>query len=313
MIDYAKLDTAADGWRERFHEASPFPHLVIDGLFDANLAAEIGAAFPPVRAGFRSHRHLHSDKYSVQDEAQFPPVVRMAMDELHGPRFLAWLERATGMAGLEPDPHRFGEGMHASGPGGFLDVQGKKFEIESGTVTFTGAPNNPTAEITAGWSAPEGTRVYADFVGPIKTGKVNLRSEPARSKSEIFAIIMYGSDQDASEGQGQAADTTTQMAGMGGGLATQGLNKAIRGLTGSDFATVRVDTSSSANPRPEIEFQIARRISLQLATVFGQLPLDRPDRNFASINWRFKRNWSAQTTVGDQGSSTVDLIWQRRY
>ena len=155
--------------------------------------------------------------------------------------------------------------------------------------------------------------MYADFVGPIKTGKVNLRSEPARSKSEIFAIIMYGSDQDASAGQGQAADTTTQMAGMGGGLATQGLNKAIRGLTGSDFATVRVDTSSSANPRPEIEFQIARRISLQLATVFGQLPLDRPDRNFASINWRFKRNWSAQTTVGDQGSSTVDLIWQRRY
>jgi Rps23 Pro-64 3,4-dihydroxylase Tpa1-like proline 4-hydroxylase len=122
MIDYAKLDAAADRWRERFHEASPFPHLVIDGLFDANLAAEIGAAFPPVRAGFRSHRHLHSDKYSVQDEAQFPPVVRMAMDELHGPRFLAWLERATGMAGLEPDPHRFGEGMHASGPGGFLDV-----------------------------------------------------------------------------------------------------------------------------------------------------------------------------------------------
>ena len=122
MIDYGRLDAAADVWRERFREASPFPHLVIDGVFDANVAAEIGAAFPPVGVGFRSHRHLHSDKYSVQDEAQFPPVVRMAMDELHGPRFLAWLERTTGIAGLEADPHRFGGGMHASGPGGFLDV-----------------------------------------------------------------------------------------------------------------------------------------------------------------------------------------------
>ncbi|HWL87086.1 MAG TPA: translocation/assembly module TamB domain-containing protein, partial [Polyangiaceae bacterium] len=196
---------------------------------------------------------------------------------------------------------------------GYLDVQGKKFEIETGTVTFTGPANNPTADITAGWTAPEGTRVYANFIGPIKTGKVNLRSEPAHSKSEIFAIIMYGSDPSGDEPSSQGADTSTQIAGVGGGLATQGLNKAIRGLTGSDFATVRVDTSNSANPRPEIEFQIARSISLQLATVFGRLPIDQPDRNFATVDWRFRRNWSVQTTVGDQGSTTVDLVWQKRY
>ena len=201
--------------------------------------------------------------------------------------------------------------------GGFLEVQGKRFEIEHGTVTFTGEPNNPTAAITAGWTAPEGTRVYADFTGPIKTGKVNLRSEPARSKSDIFALILYGSDQGQSAPSRAPQDSTTQGVGVGigiaGGTATQGLNKALSGLTGSDFATVRIDTSSSGNPRPEVEFQISRTISLQLATVFGRLPIDQPDRNFATVDWRFRRNWSVETTFGDQGSSLLDLIWQKRY
>ena len=100
---------------------------------------------------------------------------------------------------------------------------------------------------------------------------------------------------------------------MGGGFATQGLNKALEGLTGTDFATVRIDTSQAANPRPEVEFQIARSISLSLATVFGRLPLDQPDRNFATVNWRFQRSWSLQTTFGDRGSSMFDLLWQRSY
>src|SRR6185295_3060048 len=50
---------------------------------------------------------------------------------------------------------------------GFLDVQGKRFEIEKGTITFDGESDNPQVVVTAGWTAPEGTRVYADFVGPL--------------------------------------------------------------------------------------------------------------------------------------------------
>ncbi|WP_394842632.1 translocation/assembly module TamB [Pendulispora brunnea] len=190
--------------------------------------------------------------------------------------------------------------------GGMLDVQGKRFEIEKGTVTFNGDPSNPVVAVTAGWTAPTGTRVYADYLGPLKTGKVHLRSEPARPQNIILALILSGSE----EGGGAA---TGQAVGMGGAIATQGLNKALEGLTGGDTVSVRLDTSNSANPRPEVEFQITRRISLQLATVFGRLPFDQPDRNLATVDWRFRQNWSVQTTVGDKGTSLLDLIWQRRY
>ncbi|HTM46874.1 MAG TPA: translocation/assembly module TamB domain-containing protein, partial [Polyangiaceae bacterium] len=40
---------------------------------------------------------------------------------------------------------------------GTLDVEGKRFEIERGVITFVGDPTNPEVVVTAGWTAPEGT------------------------------------------------------------------------------------------------------------------------------------------------------------
>jgi len=57
-----------------------------------------------------------------------------------------------------------------------------------------------------------------------------------------------------------------------------------------------------------------RDISLQIAFVLGNPPPGQnTDRTFATIDWRFFRNWSLATTFGDAGSSMADVIWQYRY
>ena len=49
----------------------------------------------------------------------------------------------------------------------------------AGTVNFTGQPtDNPVVVATAAYDSPDGTKGFADFVGPVKTGKLTLRSEP---------------------------------------------------------------------------------------------------------------------------------------
>ena len=78
---------------------------------------------------------------------------------------------------------RVADETHVSGQiqlkSGTVDVQGKPFEIEKGIVTFVGTdPSNPDVVITAGWTAPDGTRVFADFNGSVKSGRVTLRSSP---------------------------------------------------------------------------------------------------------------------------------------
>jgi hypothetical protein len=42
-------------------------------------------------------------------------------------------------------------------------------------------------------------------------------------------------------------------------------------------------------------------------------PGTNPDTSYATIDWRFVRNWSFETTFGDYESTFADLVWEYRY
>lgn len=201
---------------------------------------------------------------------------------------------------------------------GTIDVQGKPFTIDNGTVSFVGDdPSNPQVVLTAEWTAPDQTRVYADFVGPLKTGKVTLRSDPVLpgGQNDILALLLGATATDnATSGFSNAG------AGVAGGAVTQPINKALGGVNKAldkfglaGGITAKIDTST-ANPRPEVAVQIARDISVQVAFVIGTpLPGTNPDTTLVTLNWRFLRKWSLEGTQGDAGTSIIDLIWQHRY
>jgi translocation and assembly module TamB len=231
------------------------------------------------------------------------------------------IKKGTGLkVGLDGDLEvKVTDAAHVGGQirlkSGILEVQGKRFTIEKGTVTFVGDdPSNPQIVVTASWGAPDGTLIYADFVGPLKTGKVTLRSEPSRPRNEILALILFGSaDGMNGNSSGNKSDPASQAVGTGGGVASQGLNSAVQDLTGMDKAQFRVDTSTN-NPRPELEYQISKSIAVGVAYVMGIPPPDQPDTIFAKADWRFRRNWSLQTMLGTQyGTTIVDAVWQKRY
>jgi translocation and assembly module TamB len=205
---------------------------------------------------------------------------------------------------------------------GTIDVEGKPFVIENGLATFVDDPTNPQVKLRAAWTASDGTVVYADFVGPLKTGKVDLTSDPLLSKTEILSLILFGtSDQSPSTSSpSQTSPALGGAAGAAGSAATAPVNRALGGVNHmlDNFGlaagiSTKIDTSQ-ATPRPEVEVQIARDISLQIAWVFGVPPPgSNPDTTLFSLNWRFLRQWSVQTTVGDAGTSILDLVWQHRY
>jgi translocation and assembly module TamB len=173
--------------------------------------------------------------------------------------------------------------------------------------------------VTASWSAPDGTVIYADYIGPLKSGKVTLRSNPPLPHSDIASLLLYGSaeGQSGASASGGGTDTSSQAGyqavGVAGGAAAQPINHALDQL-GLHAVSAKVDTSQAANPKPEVEVQIAKDISVQLAVVVGTPPPgSNPDTTLLTLNWRFLKMWSLATTVGDKGSSILDVIWQRRY
>ena len=158
--------------------------------------------------------------------------------------------------------------------------------------------------------------MFADFVGPVKSGKLTLRSEPARTPSEILTLLAFGSTDgpsDAPSGRAKAPSQGTQVAtAIGGGALTEGFDAAIDGVTGIETQT-RIDSTNANNPRPELEVAVSRDVSIRFSYVLGTPPPSEPDKSLGTIILRISPNWSFSTTVGDKGKGTLDTMWQYRY
>lgn len=195
--------------------------------------------------------------------------------------------------------------------GGTLDVSGKRFEIENGTVAFTGGdPSNPEVSATARWDAPAGYAVYATYTGTAKQGKLTLRAEPPLSQEEILNLILFGTPEGSvTSGSG---DTATSAIGVAGGTATKGINRALSDFTHLDIQA-RIDTSTG-DSRPELMVPVNKYLSARLTREVGEPPPGTsPDRTFVTLELRLKRYWVLSAMFGDRGASALDLVWRKHY
>jgi translocation and assembly module TamB len=189
--------------------------------------------------------------------------------------------------------------------GGWVEVLGKRFEVEHGAASFDGDdPSDPVLAVTSSWEAPDGTRIHVDFVGPLKSASPSFWAEPARSQTDIMAILLSGSAEQA---------TGSTAAGIAGGVATADVNKVLSSVVPLDVTT-RVDTSAAQNPSPEVAVQLSPKVMAEISyRTKTPLPGEKTDRVMLTIDWRFLPAWSIATTLGDQGSSVMDLLWRYRY
>jgi translocation and assembly module TamB len=195
--------------------------------------------------------------------------------------------------------------------GGTLDVSGKRFDIERGSVTFTGGePSNPTVSAVARWDAPAGYAVYATYTGTAKQGSLTLRAEPPLSQAEILNLIMFGTPEGSvTSGSG---DTATSALGVAGGTATKGINRALSDFTHLDIQA-RIDTSTG-DSRPELMVPVSKVLSARLTRAVGEPPPGQsPDRTFVTLELRLKQFWALSAMIGDRGASALDLVWRRHY
>jgi translocation and assembly module TamB len=203
---------------------------------------------------------------------------------------------------------------------GTVEVFGKRFEIEHGTAQFQGdEPSNPNVAVTARWEAPDGTRIFVDYVGPLRTGVLSLRSEPARSQSEVAELLLTGTTEDSvafapagSTYRQQAAASGTAGIVLAGGAVTTNINRVLASVTPLDITT-RV-TTDAQSPMPEVAVRISPRVTAQVSyRTRAPLQFEKQDRTLVTLDWRFRRNWSIATTIGDKGGSVLDLVWKYRY
>ena len=108
----------------QYRAADPFPHIVIDGLFDDDVLDGVLAGFPQPDAMRWTRFDSPTEKKLgfCHEHSTIAPVVRSFLDALNGFEMLLFLEAVTGIDGLIPDPYFGGGGLHQIEPGGFLKI-----------------------------------------------------------------------------------------------------------------------------------------------------------------------------------------------
>ncbi|HZF54073.1 MAG TPA: translocation/assembly module TamB domain-containing protein [Polyangiaceae bacterium] len=217
---------------------------------------------------------------------------------------------------------------------GRLDVMGKEFDIERVLVHMRGQDEpNPYVNATVRWDAPDGSRVFIDFIGsvdPITEEKIRFRSDPTRSKQEIIGLLLLGSDYEhgtvAGGPSGESKEPTRSTGNAAGGMAA--------GFVADQFSGLLADSGISTSVGTTEEGALKTGLVYEKGTTRTQVTYEgagsgaagsprsagggsqRQGRTEVSVDWRFQRNWLLRGMVGvggDQPSSGLDLLWQYRY
>ncbi len=110
LKDIVRTQTAS------YRSADPFPHVVLDGVFDQGILRDVLTEFDAMdRAPWHHTERDTERKYSSDDFRNFGSSTRAFFTQLNASPFMAFLEKLTGTAGLIPDPHLRGGGLQESG------------------------------------------------------------------------------------------------------------------------------------------------------------------------------------------------------
>lgn len=221
---------------------------------------------------------------------------------------------------------------------GSIEQVNRKFVVDQGSVQFQGEVGNPYINATAHWDAPDGSRLFVDYVGtlkPISRTKLQLRSNPPRSQQEILAMLLFGSETGgeavagttgASQGVGTAVGQTA--ADLGGELAAQQLNALLGSFVPLKGLSTRLGASEAGGLKGSLVYRVGDTVTA-LATYEGAAPGGGASSAGAgagasgslTLDWRFYRNWLIRAKLGareeasspDRFTGTVELLWQYRY
>lgn len=123
LVPSEALRNAASSMSAAYRSARPFPHIVLDGLWDEEVLDRIEAEFP---SSDRSNWHTWDTEHELKQTSEgitgLQPFSTLVLELMNSSAFINAVKSITGIPDLLPDPTFFGAGLHESGPGGRLDV-----------------------------------------------------------------------------------------------------------------------------------------------------------------------------------------------
>ena len=123
FLPLARLRAEAPAARSAYATAEPFPHVVLDGLFDPALLQDIIREFPKADdVEWIKFKNVQEIKLASNRDEHFGTLTRHLLYYLNSGPFLSFLSEVTEIEGLIADSYFDGGGMHQIERGGKLAV-----------------------------------------------------------------------------------------------------------------------------------------------------------------------------------------------
>ncbi len=123
VIAYDRLEADLAGLATEYRSAEPFPHVVLDDVLVRETFDRAVAEFPePGDEFWKGYLHVNETKYSNTSPDTWGPTLQAVARDFYSPRFVAFLEKLTGIDGLITDWSMDGGGLHQTLTGGHLNV-----------------------------------------------------------------------------------------------------------------------------------------------------------------------------------------------
>lgn len=118
MIDYSKFKT------KQYIEAKPYPHLVVDNLFNVSFMNSVLAEFPKKeKIKWWKYDNVFEKKLAYDNIDQLnTPNIKKYFDLVNSREFCIHLEKLTKIKDILPDHSLYGGGLHRIEAGGKLDI-----------------------------------------------------------------------------------------------------------------------------------------------------------------------------------------------
>ncbi|MBB6225856.1 hypothetical protein FHS79_000007 [Polymorphobacter multimanifer] len=122
MLDVEQAAAAGTALHQRYANAEPFPHIILDNFIDGALLRSLLDEWPSSGERIGYERSQERLKFEWQPVNLHTPRLRAFLSEMISVPMLRFLENMTSIPKLIADPHFIGGGLHETRAGGHLGV-----------------------------------------------------------------------------------------------------------------------------------------------------------------------------------------------
>ncbi|HVZ14054.1 MAG TPA: translocation/assembly module TamB domain-containing protein, partial [Bauldia sp.] len=185
---------------------------------------------------------------------------------------------------------------------GRIEVLGRRFDFQSGTLTFAG--NLIPILAFTGTTTTTDSTVTLTVSGPANNPQISFSSSPSLPEEEIVARLLFNQSVGKLSPL-QAAQLVDAIAQLTGAAGNGGIFARIREATGLDDLDIRQSATGGTT------VGVAKRINdnLQVGVEGGT----DPNSGRVTIDLNLSKNLKARASAGQSGAGEVGLTYEREY